>query len=48
MQGQIGGVNGFVVIIFAHYILSDKVVLELKSQAWLAVASLAPTGRAIF
>jgi hypothetical protein len=46
MQGQIGGVNGFVVIIFVHYILSDKVVLELKSQAWLAVASLesAPVG----
>lgn len=40
MQGQIGGVNGFVVIIFVHYILSDKVVLELESQAWLAVASL--------
>lgn len=32
MQGQIGGVNGFVVIIFAHYILSDKVVLELENQ----------------
>ncbi len=40
MQGQIGGVNGFVVIIFVHYILSDKVVLELKRQMWLAVASL--------
>ena len=26
MQGQIGGVNGYVVIIFAHYILSDKAV----------------------
>lgn len=26
MQGQIGGVNGFVVIIFVHYILSDKMV----------------------
>ncbi|MBA1381376.1 hypothetical protein FHK92_26920 [Pseudomonas brassicacearum subsp. neoaurantiaca] len=24
MQGEIGGVNGFVVIIFSHYILSDK------------------------
>lgn len=33
MQGQIGGVNGFVVIIFVHYILSDKVVLELEGQA---------------
>ena len=32
MQGQIGGVNGFVVIIFVHYILSDKVVLELESR----------------
>lgn len=32
MQEQIGGVNGFVVIIFYHYILSDKVVLELKRQ----------------
>ena len=32
MQGQIGGVNGFVVIIFVHYILSDKVVLELENQ----------------
>jgi hypothetical protein len=32
MQGQIGGVNGFVVIIFVHYILSGKVVLELESQ----------------
>lgn len=32
MQGQIGGVNDFVVIIFDHYILSDKVVLELESQ----------------
>ncbi|MGF6208043.1 hypothetical protein HKK52_07140 [Pseudomonas sp. ADAK2] len=29
MQGQIDGVNGYVVIIFGHYILSDKVVLEL-------------------
>jgi hypothetical protein len=26
MQGQIGSVNGFVVIIFKHYILSDKAV----------------------
>ncbi|TNF84477.1 hypothetical protein FGE05_04490 [Pseudomonas sp. ICMP22404] len=26
MQGQIGVVNGFVVIIFVHYILSDKMV----------------------
>ena len=45
MQGQIGGVNGFVVIIFIHYILSDKVVLELKRQMWLAVVlpSEAPT-----
>lgn len=32
MQGQIGGVNGFVVIIFDHYILSDKVVLELENR----------------
>jgi len=32
MQGQIEGVNGFVVNIFKHYILSDKVVLELESQ----------------
>lgn len=24
MQGQIGGVNRYVVIIFSHYILSDK------------------------
>ena len=30
MQGQIGGVNGFVVIIFGHYILSDKSDLELE------------------
>ncbi len=30
MQGQIGGVNGFVVIIFGHYILSDKADLELR------------------
>jgi len=29
MQGQIDGVNGYVVIIFSHYILSDKVVLVL-------------------
>lgn len=29
MQGQIDGVNDYVVIIFSHYILSDKVVLEL-------------------
>ena len=29
MQGQIGGVNRYVVIIFSHYILSDKVVWEL-------------------
>ncbi|MCP1444974.1 hypothetical protein J3D54_004106 [Pseudomonas sp. GGS8] len=32
MQGQIGGVNAFVVNIFVHYILSDKVVLELENQ----------------
>lgn len=31
MQGQIDGVNGYVVIIFGHYILSDKVVLELRA-----------------
>ncbi|VVM70290.1 hypothetical protein PS662_01764 [Pseudomonas fluorescens] len=30
MQGQIGGVNGFVVIIFTHYILSDKAVWNEK------------------
>lgn len=30
MQGQIDGVNGYVVIIFSHYILSDKVVWELE------------------
>ncbi|MCP1495570.1 hypothetical protein J2Y86_000277 [Pseudomonas migulae] len=30
MQGQIGGVNGFVVIIFKHYILSDKAVWNEK------------------
>ena len=30
MQGQNGVVNSYVVIIFSHYILSDKVVLELK------------------
>ncbi len=36
MQGQIGGVNGFVVNIFAHYILSDKVVLELEKSVWRA------------
>jgi hypothetical protein len=29
MQGQIEGVNGFVVIISKHYILSDKADLEL-------------------
>jgi hypothetical protein len=29
MQGQIEGVNGFVVNIFSHYILSDKADLEL-------------------
>jgi hypothetical protein len=29
MQGQIDGVNGYVVIIFSHYMLSDKVVLAL-------------------
>jgi hypothetical protein len=28
MQKQNDAVNGFVVIIFAHYILSDKAVLE--------------------
>jgi len=28
MQKQNDPVNGFVVIIFAHYILSDKAVLE--------------------
>lgn len=41
MQGQIGGVNGFVVIIFVHYILSDKVVLELESQRGQRLESLA-------
>ena len=30
MQGQNGVVNSYVVIIFSHYILSDKVILELK------------------
>ncbi|SDT56927.1 hypothetical protein SAMN05216222_5151 [Pseudomonas prosekii] len=30
MQGQIEDVNGYVVIIFGHYILSDKVLLELE------------------
>lgn len=30
MQGQIEGVNGFVVNIFSHYILSDKDDLELE------------------
>ncbi|MDP9690451.1 UNVERIFIED_ORG: hypothetical protein J2W82_004131 [Pseudomonas mohnii] len=29
MQGQIEGVNGFVVNIYSHYILSDKADLEL-------------------
>lgn len=33
MQGQNGVVNRYVVIIFSHYILSDKVVLELKRGA---------------
>ncbi|WP_158248852.1 hypothetical protein [Pseudomonas sp. GW456-12-1-14-TSB6] len=28
MQKQNDAVNGFVVIIFGHYILSDKVILE--------------------
>jgi len=28
MQKQNDAVNGFVVIIFVHYILSDKAVLE--------------------
>jgi len=28
MQKQNDAVNGFVVIIFGHYILSDKAVLE--------------------
>jgi hypothetical protein len=32
MQGQIDGVNGYVVIIFGHYILSDKVVWELAKD----------------
>ncbi|CAI8780958.1 Phage protein [Pseudomonas sp. IT-P100] len=32
MQGQIGGVNGFVVIIFKHYILSDKAVWNEKAE----------------
>ncbi|TWC56030.1 hypothetical protein FBY04_10861 [Pseudomonas sp. SJZ080] len=32
MQGQIGGVNGFVVIVFKHYILSDKAVWNEKAE----------------
>lgn len=37
MQGQRPVVNRYVVIIFSHYILSDKVVLELKG-AWESAA----------
>jgi hypothetical protein len=44
MQGQNGVVNRYVVIIFSHYILSDKVVLELKRAA--AHASQADGGDA--
>lgn len=33
MQGQIGGVNGYVVIIFVHYILSDKAVWNEQGEA---------------
>lgn len=32
MQGQIGGVNGFVVIIFKHYILTDKAVWNERAR----------------
>lgn len=32
MQGQIGGVNDFVVIILKHYILSDKAVWNEKAE----------------
>ncbi|ATE77256.1 hypothetical protein CNN82_12810 [Pseudomonas frederiksbergensis] len=46
MQGQIGGVNGFVVNIFVHYILSDKVVLELESQRGQRLESSAALTRA--
>ena len=35
MQGQIEGVNGFVVNIFVHYILSDKADLELEREGGL-------------
>jgi hypothetical protein len=35
MQGQIEGVNGFVVNIFSHYILSDKADLELEREGGL-------------
>jgi hypothetical protein len=35
MQGQIEGVNGFVVNIFRHYILSDKADLELEREGGL-------------
>ncbi|SDT38279.1 hypothetical protein SAMN04490206_2916 [Pseudomonas umsongensis] len=34
MQGQIEGVNGFVVNIFSHYILSDKADLELGRRSF--------------
>ena len=37
MQGQIGRVNGFVVIIFKHYILSDKAVWNERASSVNAI-----------